>query len=150
VSLLVLPLVFFFYILSLLGLYHPRSYGSSDLCKRSRVELTTSHTCEHLLVAVKIPPTHPSEAPIPWDTHPTLKSLRKGIDTDVVVAEVRETSRKPDEVYGVIERYVSLYFLPSSFFRSRFLCTPQLAWPHLSLVHCEKELMIDSHPMVGN
>ncbi|CAD6578802.1 MAG: hypothetical protein TREMPRED_002272 [Tremellales sp. Tagirdzhanova-0007] len=28
----------------------------------------------------------------------------KGVDTDVVVGEVRETSRKPDEVYGVIER----------------------------------------------
>lgn len=54
--------------------------------------------------------------PIPWDTHPSLMSLRKGIDTDVVVAEVRETSRKPDEVYGVIERYVfsSLLFEPLS------------------------------------
>jgi len=69
-------------------------------------KLTDSHTCEHLLVALKIPSTHPANDPIPWDTHPTLQSLRKGIDTDVVVAEVRETSRKPDEVYGVIERYV--------------------------------------------
>jgi hypothetical protein len=66
--------------------------------------LTASHTCEHLLVAVKVPPSHPKDAPIPWDTDPILRSLRKGIDTDVVVAEVRETSRKPDEVYGVIER----------------------------------------------
>jgi mRNA (2'-O-methyladenosine-N6-)-methyltransferase len=57
-----------------------------------------------LLVAVKIPKEHPQNAPIPWDSHPSLMSLRKGIDTDVVVAEVRETSRKPDEVYGVIER----------------------------------------------
>jgi mRNA (2'-O-methyladenosine-N6-)-methyltransferase len=63
-----------------------------------------SHTCEHLLVAVKTPKEHPQNAPIPWDSHPSLMSLRKGIDTDVVVAEVRETSRKPDEVYGVIER----------------------------------------------
>jgi mRNA (2'-O-methyladenosine-N6-)-methyltransferase len=69
-------------------------------------KLINSHTCEHLLVAVKVPPTHPADAGIPWTTHPTLMSLRKGIDTDVVVAEVRETSRKPDEVYGVIERYV--------------------------------------------
>jgi hypothetical protein len=73
--------------------------------------LTNSHTCEHLLVALKIPATHPANDPIPWDTHPTLQSLRKGIDTDVVVAEVRETSRKPDEVYGVIERYVPLPLL---------------------------------------
>lgn len=72
----------------------------------STTKLTKSHTCEHLLVAVKVPPTHPADGDIPWNTHPTLRSLRKGIDTDVVVAEVRETSRKPDEVYGVIERYV--------------------------------------------
>lgn len=30
--------------------------------------------------------------------------LNRGLDTDVIVAEVRETSRKPDEVYGIIER----------------------------------------------
>jgi len=28
----------------------------------------------------------------------------RGLDTDVIVSEVRETSRKPDEVYGLIER----------------------------------------------
>jgi mRNA (2'-O-methyladenosine-N6-)-methyltransferase len=28
----------------------------------------------------------------------------RGLDVDVVVSEVRETSRKPDEVYGLIER----------------------------------------------
>jgi N6-adenosine-specific RNA methylase IME4 len=32
--------------------------------------------------------------------------LRRGQDGDVVVAEVRETSRKPDEMYGVLERMV--------------------------------------------
>jgi mRNA (2'-O-methyladenosine-N6-)-methyltransferase len=26
------------------------------------------------------------------------------IDCDVIVSEVRETSRKPDEIYGIIER----------------------------------------------
>ena len=30
--------------------------------------------------------------------------VNRGIDTDVVVSEVRETSRKPDEVYELIER----------------------------------------------
>lgn len=30
--------------------------------------------------------------------------VNRGTDTDVVVSEVRETSRKPDEVYGMIER----------------------------------------------
>ena len=28
----------------------------------------------------------------------------RGLDVDVIVSEVRETSRKPDEVYGLIER----------------------------------------------
>ena len=30
--------------------------------------------------------------------------LYRGIDCDVIVSEVRETSRKPDELYGIIER----------------------------------------------
>ena len=30
--------------------------------------------------------------------------INRGIDTDVIVSEVRETSRKPDEVYRIIER----------------------------------------------
>jgi mRNA (2'-O-methyladenosine-N6-)-methyltransferase len=30
--------------------------------------------------------------------------VNRGIDADVVVSEVRETSRKPDEVYELIER----------------------------------------------
>ncbi len=66
-----------------------------------------SHTCEHLLIALKLPP--PSEfpdrnAPIPWETDERLKYMRRGQDGDVMVAEVRETSRKPDEMYGVLER----------------------------------------------
>jgi mRNA (2'-O-methyladenosine-N6-)-methyltransferase len=28
----------------------------------------------------------------------------RSLDTDVIVSEVRETSRKPEEVYGLIER----------------------------------------------
>ena len=51
--------------------------------------LADSHTCEHLLVAVKLPASHPREKEIPWDEDPTLRALRKGVDTDVVVAEVR-------------------------------------------------------------
>ncbi|WRT68331.1 uncharacterized protein IL334_005307 [Kwoniella shivajii] len=74
------------------------------LIRTGRTGHWLNHTCEHLLVALKLPADHPKNAPIPWDSHPTLRQLRKGVDTDVVVAEVRETSRKPDEVYGVIER----------------------------------------------
>jgi len=47
----------------------------------------------------------------------------------VVVAEVRETSRKPDEVYGVIERYVYVLSL----------------WKRWN-----GKLITDSHLMVGN
>ncbi|XP_038069097.1 N6-adenosine-methyltransferase subunit METTL3-like [Patiria miniata] len=32
------------------------------------------------------------------------KGFNKGLDCDVIVAEVRETSHKPDEIYGLIER----------------------------------------------
>jgi hypothetical protein len=48
-----------------------------------------SHTCEHLLVAVKLPGSFPRDAEIPWDDDEILRSLRRGVDTDVVVAEVR-------------------------------------------------------------
>lgn len=30
--------------------------------------------------------------------------VQRGLDCDVLVAEVRATSRKPDEIYGMIER----------------------------------------------
>ncbi|KAF9247026.1 MT-A70-domain-containing protein [Melanogaster broomeanus] len=56
-----------------------------------------NHTKEHMLVGVK---THVDEAG-------NLKFpswVNRGLDTDVIVSEVRETSRKPDEAYGLIER----------------------------------------------
>jgi len=31
-------------------------------------------------------------------------TFNKGLDCDVIVAEVRATSHKPDEIYGIIER----------------------------------------------
>lgn len=74
------------------------------LIRTGRTGHWLNHTCEHLLVGLKLPQNFPRDAPIPWDTEPALRHLRKCVDTDVVVAEVRETSRKPEEVYGVIER----------------------------------------------
>ncbi|KAI1792843.1 MT-A70-domain-containing protein [Ganoderma leucocontextum] len=56
-----------------------------------------NHTKEHMLVGVKTV----------TDEHGNLKFpswVNRGLDTDIVVSEVRETSRKPDEVYGMIER----------------------------------------------
>ncbi|KAK2704474.1 hypothetical protein QYM36_016764 [Artemia franciscana] len=32
------------------------------------------------------------------------KNINRGLDCDVIVAEVRATSHKPDEIYGIIER----------------------------------------------
>lgn len=32
------------------------------------------------------------------------RMLNRGLDCDVIVAEVRATSHKPDEMYGIIER----------------------------------------------
>jgi len=57
-----------------------------------------NHTKEHMLVGVKtvVDPTTGSLKFPSW--------LNRGLDTDVIVSEVRETSRKPDEVYGMIER----------------------------------------------
>ncbi|KAJ3405113.1 hypothetical protein CcCBS67573_g01089 [Chytriomyces confervae] len=47
-----------------------------------------NHGKEHCIIAVKGNP----------------KNYNIGIDSDVLVAEVRETSRKPDEIYNLIER----------------------------------------------
>lgn len=47
-----------------------------------------NHGKEHCLVGMK--------------GHP--KNLNRGLDCDVIVAEVRATSHKPDEIYGIIER----------------------------------------------
>ncbi|KAK4389857.1 N6-adenosine-methyltransferase MT-A70-like [Sesamum angolense] len=46
-----------------------------------------NHSKEHCLVGVKGNP-----------------EVNRNIDTDVIVAEVRETSRKPDEMYPMLER----------------------------------------------
>uniref|UniRef100_A0A670YXQ0 mRNA m(6)A methyltransferase n=1 Tax=Pseudonaja textilis TaxID=8673 RepID=A0A670YXQ0_PSETE len=47
-----------------------------------------SHGKEHCLVGVKGNP----------------QGFNRGLDCDVIVAEVRSTSHKPDEIYGMIER----------------------------------------------
>ena len=47
-----------------------------------------NHGKEHCLVGIKGDP----------------KNINRGLDCDVIVAEVRATSHKPDEIYGIIER----------------------------------------------
>ncbi|KAI5452955.1 methyltransferase [Naganishia albida] len=79
------------------------------LVRTGRTGHWLNHTCEHLLIALKLPPENEfpdRSAPIPWDTDPRLGYLKRGVDGDVVVAEGRETSRKPDEFYGILERMV--------------------------------------------
>lgn len=57
------------------------------LIRTGRTGHWINHGKEHCLVGVK-----------------GSLSVNRGIDTDVLVAEVRATSHKPDEIYGVIER----------------------------------------------
>ncbi|KAK6457703.1 MT-A70-domain-containing protein [Scheffersomyces xylosifermentans] len=52
-----------------------------------------NHSKEHLLLGVKGDPY--------W--------LNRGIDTDVVVSATRATSRKPDEIYDIVERLVGVH-----------------------------------------
>ncbi|KIL68292.1 hypothetical protein M378DRAFT_72133 [Amanita muscaria Koide BX008] len=56
-----------------------------------------NHTKEHMLVGVKTVTHSNGNLKFPsW--------VNRGLDTDVIVSEVRETSRKPDEIYAMIER----------------------------------------------
>ncbi|KAF5322901.1 hypothetical protein D9619_000992 [Psilocybe cf. subviscida] len=56
-----------------------------------------NHTKEHMLVGIKTVPDENGQPKYPsW--------ANRSLDTDVIVSEVRETSRKPDEAYGLIER----------------------------------------------
>jgi mRNA (2'-O-methyladenosine-N6-)-methyltransferase len=48
-----------------------------------------------MLVGVKLAPDGSVKIPS-W--------VNRGLDVDVIVSEVRETSRKPEEAYGLIER----------------------------------------------
>lgn len=49
-----------------------------------------NHSKEHLLLGIKGNP----------------KWLNKGMDPQILISSTRETSRKPDEIYGVVERIV--------------------------------------------
>ena len=63
----------------------------------SNLRSSPSHTQEHMLVGVKTVSDENGNLKFPaW--------ANRGLDTDVIASEVRETSRKPEEVYGLIER----------------------------------------------
>ncbi|GAA5946308.1 hypothetical protein JCM3765_000192 [Sporobolomyces pararoseus] len=66
------------------------------LIRTGRTGHWLNHSKEHCLVAVRRPdPSQPLRLPS-W--------FNKGLDTQVLLAEVRQTSRKPDELYDMIER----------------------------------------------
>ncbi|GAA5906386.1 mRNA (N6-adenosine)-methyltransferase [Sporobolomyces salmoneus] len=66
------------------------------LIRTGRTGHWLNHSKEHCLVAVRRPdPSRPVRIPS-W--------FNKGLDTQVLLAEVRQTSRKPDELYEMIER----------------------------------------------
>ncbi|CAG8553929.1 6752_t:CDS:10, partial [Acaulospora morrowiae] len=60
------------------------------LIRTGRTGHWLNHSKEHCLVGIKGNPA----------------DLNRGLDCDVLVGEVRETSRKPDEIYGIIDRLV--------------------------------------------
>lgn len=60
------------------------------LIRTGRTGHWINHGKEHCIIGVKGRPS------------PTL--FNKGLDCDVLVSEVRDTSHKPDEIYGLIER----------------------------------------------
>lgn len=71
-----------------------KSNQLSRTIKSGRTGHWLNHTKEHCLIGAKN--AQGSGRLPPW--------AHTGLDCDVVVSEVRDTSRKPDEVYGIIER----------------------------------------------
>lgn len=65
------------------------------LIRTGRTGHWLNHSKEHCLVGAKS--SSSSSSPLPSWAH-------LGLDSDVLVSEVRDTSRKPDELYGMIER----------------------------------------------
>lgn len=98
------------------------------LIRTGRTGHHLNHTKEHCLVGAKMRSTtnsHSADAaasnssssnPIPGSTQryvgsraagvppPLPEWVHRGINADVIVSEVRDTSRKPDEIYSIIER----------------------------------------------
>jgi len=79
-----------------------------------------NHSKEHCLVGIKGNP-----------------KLNKNLDVDVIVSEVRETSRKPDEIYNLIERMfpnqqkLELFGRPHNVHENWITCGNQLDGVHL-------------------
>ncbi|RKP36235.1 MT-A70-domain-containing protein [Dimargaris cristalligena] len=78
------------------------------LIRTGRTGHWLNHSKEHCLVGAKWgknpPTTNTGDGGSGSDGEGRREWLRRGIDCDVIVSEVRETSRKPDQIYGMIDR----------------------------------------------
>ncbi|PKI85300.1 mRNA (2'-O-methyladenosine-N(6)-)-methyltransferase [Malassezia vespertilionis] len=74
------------------------------LIRTGRTGHWLNHTKEHCFVGLKMPGMPPMDAPPPGMCLPIPQWLNRGIGNDVIVTQVRDTSRKPDELYSMIER----------------------------------------------
>ncbi|SDA02934.1 BZ3500_MvSof-1268-A1-R1_Chr11-1g03224 [Microbotryum saponariae] len=72
------------------------------LIRTGRTGHWLNHSKEHCLVAIRRSPTSSSSS----GSTPIPPYFKQGLDTQVILSEVRETSRKPDELYDMIERIV--------------------------------------------
>ncbi|WFD44686.1 mRNA (2'-O-methyladenosine-N(6)-)-methyltransferase [Malassezia psittaci] len=74
------------------------------LIRTGRTGHWLNHTKEHCLVGYKSPSLSQTDAPTPGMYLPLPESMHPGLGNDVIVAPVRDTSRKPDELYTMIEK----------------------------------------------
>ena len=76
------------------------------LIRTGRTGHWLNHTKEHCLVGLKsrAPVLQGRDAPPAGMPVPLPPWLHRGLANDVIVAQVRDTSRKPDELYAMIER----------------------------------------------
>ncbi|KAI3623298.1 IME4 [Malassezia furfur] len=74
------------------------------LIRTGRTGHWLNHTKEHCFVGLKRRGMAPVDAPPPGMYLPLPTWLHRDVGNDVIVAPVRDTSRKPDELYTMIER----------------------------------------------
>ena len=76
------------------------------LIRTGRTGHWLNHSKEHCLIALKTKATQKEQRDSwpPGRPSPLLPWMHAGIGTDVIVAQVRDTSQKPDELYSMIER----------------------------------------------
>lgn len=75
------------------------------LVRTGRTGHWLNHSKEHCLVGIKYAKRRDQpDAWAPGQSRHVLPWLHDGLGTDVIVSQVRDTSRKPDELYAMIEK----------------------------------------------